>query len=242
LFIGITNTPVKGIDKQLNALESIRSEHRREHILTKSQTRSLKLSVYPPNSGFVNALMRSLAERPLSQFFGQNLPVSFRPLFRRTARGYQPAASADVAFQRPPSLLADAPVRPRCQRTLIQSAWRAFNGNRKEDTIFKPEGHNSLSPYLIVDDAQATLDFIKAVFNAEPELIHRAEDNAIAHAEVRIDDTILMVGKWKGSGSVAHVHVYVPNVRNSFELARKAGGGRSRSRSEKMIPICAAES
>ncbi|HEV7416413.1 MAG TPA: hypothetical protein VGN98_09650 [Tianweitania sediminis] len=46
--------------------------------------------------------------------------------------------------------------------------------------MFKPEGHNSLSPYLIVDDAQATLEFIKAVFDAEPELIHWAEDDAIA--------------------------------------------------------------
>lgn len=90
--------------------------------------------------------------------------------------------------------------------------------------MFKPEGHNSLSPYLIVDDAQATLDFIKAVFDAKPELIHRADGDAIAHAEVRIDDTILMVGQWKGSGSVAHIHVYVPDVRTSFELARKAGG------------------
>jgi uncharacterized glyoxalase superfamily protein PhnB len=90
--------------------------------------------------------------------------------------------------------------------------------------MFKPQGHNSLSPYLIVDDAQATLYFIKAVFDAEPELIHKAEDGSIAHAEIRIDDTIIMVGQFKNSGSVAHVHVYVPDVRHSFELARKAGG------------------
>lgn len=90
--------------------------------------------------------------------------------------------------------------------------------------MFKPEGHNSLSPYLIVDDAQATLDFIKAVFDAEPELIHQTEDGSIAHAEIRIDDTILMVGQFKDSGSVAHIHVYVPDVQHSFELACEAGG------------------
>lgn len=39
--------------------------------------------------------------------------------------------------------------------------------------MFKPEGHNSLSPYLIVDDAQATLDFIKAVLNAEPDVVRK---------------------------------------------------------------------
>ena len=88
--------------------------------------------------------------------------------------------------------------------------------------MFKPQGHNSLSPYLIVDDAQVTLDFIKAVFDVEPVLLHRGADGSIAHAEVRIDDTILMVGQFTNSGSVAHVHVYVPDVRQSFELAREA--------------------
>ena len=90
--------------------------------------------------------------------------------------------------------------------------------------MFKPEGHNSLSPYLIVDDARTTLDFIKGVFDAEPGLIQHGEDGSIAHAEIRIDDTILMVGQFKDSGSVAHIHVYVPDVRHTFELARKAGG------------------
>jgi len=90
--------------------------------------------------------------------------------------------------------------------------------------MFKPSGHNSLSPYLIVDDAQATLAFVEAVFDAKPELVHRGEDGSIAHAEIRIDDTILMVGQFKDSGSVAHIHVYVPDVTHSFELARKAGG------------------
>lgn len=90
--------------------------------------------------------------------------------------------------------------------------------------MYKPEGYTSLSPYLIVDDAQGTLDFIKAVFDAEPHRVHRAEDGSVAHAEVWIDDTILMLGQWQGSGAVAHVHVYVADVRESFERARQAGG------------------
>ena len=36
--------------------------------------------------------------------------------------------------------------------------------------MFKPEGYNCLSPYLIVDDTQATVDFIKAVFDVEPDV------------------------------------------------------------------------
>jgi hypothetical protein len=53
-------------------------------------------------------------------------------------------------------------------RGMIPNSLHAFSHNGKEETMFKPQGHHSLSPYLIVDDAQATLDFIKAVFDAEP--------------------------------------------------------------------------
>lgn len=90
--------------------------------------------------------------------------------------------------------------------------------------MYKPAGHNSLSPYLIVDNAQVTLDFIKAVFGAEPELVHRMPDGNIGHAEVRIDDTILMVGQMPGGATGAHVHVYVADVDDSFARARDAGG------------------
>ena len=90
--------------------------------------------------------------------------------------------------------------------------------------MYKPQGYTSLSPYLIVDDAQATLDFIKAVFDVEPHATHPGPDGSIAHAEVWIDDTVLMFGQWKDSGAVAHVHVYVPDVHESFERARRAGG------------------
>lgn len=90
--------------------------------------------------------------------------------------------------------------------------------------MYKPDGYTSLAPYLIVDDAQVSLDFIKAVFDVEAHRIHRGDDGSIAHAEVWIDDTILMLGQFKGSGTVAHIHVYVPDVTAAFETARRAGG------------------
>ena len=90
--------------------------------------------------------------------------------------------------------------------------------------MYKPAGHNSLSPYLIVEDAQATLDFIKAVFGSDPEMVHRMPDGSIGHAEVRVDDTIVMVGQMPGGATGAHVHVYVPDVDDSFASARDAGG------------------
>ena len=89
--------------------------------------------------------------------------------------------------------------------------------------MYKPAGHNSLSPYLIVDDAAAALAFIRAVFQAEPTFIDRDETGDMVHAEVRIDDTVLMIGQMPG-GPEAHLHVYVPDADEAFEKARAAGG------------------
>lgn len=97
---------------------------------------------------------------------------------------------------------------------------------------YKPKGYNSLSPYLIVADAQAALAFIRAVFGAEPLFIHRRDDGGIAHVEVRIDDTVLMLGQSEG-GTPAHLHVYVPDVDAYYARALAAGGAAVQAPMEK---------
>lgn len=89
--------------------------------------------------------------------------------------------------------------------------------------MYKPAGYTSVSPYLIVEDAEAALAFIKAVFGADPLFLFRGEGDAIHHAEVRIDDTIVMMGQMPG-GTGAHVHVYVGEVDAVFAKALAAGG------------------
>ena len=89
--------------------------------------------------------------------------------------------------------------------------------------MYKPSGYTSLSPYLIVADIGAALAFIKAAFGAEPLFIHRRPDGGIGHVELRIDDSILMLGQ-SDQGASAHLHVYVPDVDATFAKAKAAGG------------------
>jgi uncharacterized glyoxalase superfamily protein PhnB len=90
---------------------------------------------------------------------------------------------------------------------------------------FKPTGYNSVSPYLIVDGAQATIDFLVAVFDARPLRTVPRGDGKLRHGEVRIDDTVLMVtdaiAGWPATPS--HVHIYVPDVDAVYARALKAG-------------------
>lgn len=88
---------------------------------------------------------------------------------------------------------------------------------------FKPDGYTSVAPYLIVDDANKSLAFLKAVFGSEPLRLFRRDDGGIMHAEVRIDDTVVMLGQMPG-GPDGNVHVYVEDVDEVFERAVQAGG------------------
>lgn len=90
--------------------------------------------------------------------------------------------------------------------------------------MWKPENYSSASPYLMVRDAELTLTFLEAVFDANRLRVHRREDGpGIAHAEARIDDTIIMMGEVP-EATEAHIHVYVPNVERTFEKAISEGG------------------
>jgi len=94
------------------------------------------------------------------------------------------------------------------------------------DLSHKPVGYSSVSPYLIVDGADATIRFLTQVFGAVE--LRRFPDDAgkILHAEVRIDDSVLMIADgappdWPPIQS--HVHIYVPDVDATYRAALQAG-------------------
>jgi PhnB protein len=91
--------------------------------------------------------------------------------------------------------------------------------------IFKPKGYTSVAPYLTVNGAQQTMNFLAHVFGAEQLRVYPGKDGKLAHGEVRIDDTVLMltdaVEGWPASSS--HVHIYVQDVDAIYERALAAG-------------------
>jgi uncharacterized glyoxalase superfamily protein PhnB len=90
---------------------------------------------------------------------------------------------------------------------------------------YKPSGYTSVAPYLIVSSAGATLKFLAAVFDAK-ELRKFADPNGrVVHAEVRIDDTVVMFAESGGAFPTvpAHVHVYVSDVTAVYTKALAHG-------------------
>ena len=90
---------------------------------------------------------------------------------------------------------------------------------------YKPDGYTSVAPYLIVDGAERTLRFLEQAFDGRELRRFEAPDGGIMHAEVRIDDTVIMLGD-SGPGFPpvgAHVHVSVPDVDATYRKSLEAG-------------------
>lgn len=90
---------------------------------------------------------------------------------------------------------------------------------------FKPVGYNSLSPYFIVDDAQTFMDFLTKVFDAKPLRKYEGEDGRIMHAEMQLDDSVLMLtsSTEQFPANTLMLHMYVPDVHKTYELALANG-------------------
>ena len=87
-----------------------------------------------------------------------------------------------------------------------------------------PEGHNTVMPYLMMQDARGFIEFIKNVFAAQ--MTHESErDGVVGHCEARIGDSTLMFSasrdQWKPAA--ANLFVYVADADATYEKAISAG-------------------
>lgn len=90
----------------------------------------------------------------------------------------------------------------------------------------KPRGYSTVSPYLVVSGASRVIDFTKHAFGATELRRYQMPDGSIMHAEVRIGDTVVMLGEAGGQWQPvpAFLHVYVEDVDAVYQRALAAGG------------------
>jgi PhnB protein len=96
-----------------------------------------------------------------------------------------------------------------------------------------PEGYPQVTPYLIVDDASAAIDFYSNVFGAKERVRMPAPEGKIGHAELQLGDSLIMLadefpdmgnrGPRSVGGSPVTVSVYTEDVDDVHERALKAG-------------------
>jgi PhnB protein len=96
-----------------------------------------------------------------------------------------------------------------------------------------PDGYPRVSPHLSVAGAANAIDFYKEVLGASERMRMGMPDGAIAHAEIQIGDSVIMISdempggtdpspKTLGGSPVA-LFAYVEDVDGVFKRATEAG-------------------
>jgi PhnB protein len=88
-----------------------------------------------------------------------------------------------------------------------------------------PSGYHSVTPYLVVDGAPKLLDFVKRAFNAEELSRMNGPDGRVAHAEVKIGDSIVMMSDSTKEFPPAQtqLYVYVDDTDTTYKRALESG-------------------
>ena len=91
---------------------------------------------------------------------------------------------------------------------------------------YKPQGYSSVSVYVMADGAQRVIDFLTETLDATPLRRFDLPDGSIMHAEIQIDDTVVMIADSGGAfpSFPVWLHVYVPDVDASYRRMIAAGG------------------
>lgn len=103
----------------------------------------------------------------------------------------------------------------------------------------RPQGYHTVTPYMAVRDCVAAIDFYRRAFGAEKTMQLDMPDGKVAHAEIRIGDSTLMMSEeneaWGNKspqslgGSPMYLMIYVPDVDAAFQNAIAAGASEVRA-------------
>ena len=96
-----------------------------------------------------------------------------------------------------------------------------------------PEGYHSVTPALAIDGAADAIELYKRAFGAQERYRMPMPDGKIAHAELQVGDSVVMVSDsfdWSGvksprelGGTTVGIFVYVEDVDSTFQQAVDAG-------------------
>jgi uncharacterized glyoxalase superfamily protein PhnB len=88
-----------------------------------------------------------------------------------------------------------------------------------------PEGYHTITPFLVVAGAEKLIDFLKQAFGAKETFRTALPDGTIKHAEIKIGNSMLMMGDAKGecAPSKSMFYLYVEDTDALYQSALAAG-------------------
>jgi PhnB protein len=96
-----------------------------------------------------------------------------------------------------------------------------------------PDGYTSVAPYLFVEDAKGAIEFYKRAFGATEHGMMETPDGRVAHAEVKIGDTVVRLcdnlpifdakAPTELGGTTVEIFLFVEDVDAAIRRAEQAG-------------------
>jgi uncharacterized glyoxalase superfamily protein PhnB len=88
-----------------------------------------------------------------------------------------------------------------------------------------PKGYHTVTPYLVVKGAGKLITFLQRAFDAKVVDRMNMPDGSVAHAALRVGDSMVMLGeaggKWKPMPAM--IYLYVKDVDATYRRALRAG-------------------
>ena len=89
---------------------------------------------------------------------------------------------------------------------------------------FKPKAYHTITPYLVVEDADILVVFLQAAFDATQTECVKNNEGTTTHTEVKIGDSVIMIGSKPGSShSHTKLYLYVQDTTTTYQKAIDAG-------------------
>lgn len=89
-----------------------------------------------------------------------------------------------------------------------------------------PEGYHTITPFIVASGANSLLDFLKHSFGARELSIMRLPDGSIAHADIMIGDSHLMLSEAteRYPAMPGMIYLYAEDCDDWYHKAIAAGG------------------
>ena len=88
-----------------------------------------------------------------------------------------------------------------------------------------PQGYHSVTPYLAVQGVPKLMTFLRQAFNAEEREKMTTPDGRVSHAEMKIGDSIIMMGEPTGESKSmpGMIYLYLEDTDAAYKRALQAG-------------------
>jgi PhnB protein len=89
----------------------------------------------------------------------------------------------------------------------------------------RPEGYRTVTPFVHARGARDLITFLENAFGAKVEHLTEMPGREVAHAGVRIGDSMIELGEAHGEAQpmAAAIHLFVPDIDAAYERAVRAG-------------------